>query len=242
MRHHDLAVEHELFCGKRFRACHHVGEIARQRFAGLGLQLDRVAVAKDEATEAVPFRLILPLRPDRNGIDRGGFHRGDRRLERHGLPAHTSLNANGQPSAGHRKQNFAKCQAAADVIHCSSFCFGAAPTWREASSPFLHRINVGIDMMPYLAAVAGFSSTLSFTILTLPPIVPESSSSAGAIILQGPHHSAQKSTTTGSVLLSTCASKSASETFATPMRYLGCLEAFESRANALWMAGTYGRR
>jgi hypothetical protein len=23
--------------------------------------------------------------------------------------------------------------AVADVIHCSSFCFGAAPTWREAS-------------------------------------------------------------------------------------------------------------
>ena len=35
------------------------------------------------------------------------------------------------------------------VIHCSSFCFGAAPTWREASSPFLNSISVGIDMMPY---------------------------------------------------------------------------------------------
>src|SRR3954464_15782170 len=85
-------------------------------------------------------------------------------------------------------------------------------------------------MMPYLAAVAGFSSTLSFTILTLPFIVPASSSSAGAIILQGPHHSAQKSTTTGSALLSTCASKSASETFETPMGHLVLGKLFGLRA------------
>ena len=30
---------------------------------------------------------------------------------------------------------------------------GAAPTWREAISPFLNIISVGIDMMPYFAAV-----------------------------------------------------------------------------------------
>src|SRR6476646_7972051 len=112
------------------------------------------------------------------------------------------------------------------VIHCSSFCFGAAPTWREASSPFLNSIRVGIDMMPYLAAVAGFSSTLSFTILTLPFIVPAISSSAGAIILHGPHHSAQKSTTTGSMLFNTCASKSESDTFETPIGHLGFFAAF----------------
>ena len=53
-------------------------------------------------------------------------------------------------------------------------------------------------MMPYLAAVFGFSSTLSLTILTLSPTWPEISSSAGAIMRHGPHHSAQKSTTTGS--------------------------------------------
>ena len=58
------------------------------------------------------------------------------------------------------------------VIHCSSFCFGAAPTWRAAISPFLKIIKVGIDMMPYFDATPGFSSTLSFTILTLSPRVP----------------------------------------------------------------------
>src|SRR5262249_61139997 len=92
----------------------------------------------------------------------------------------------------------------APLIHCSSFCFGAAPTWREASWPSLKIIKVGIDMTPYLVAVAGFSSTLSLRIFTLPFIAPEISSSAGAIMRQGPHHSAQKSTTTGSADLSTC--------------------------------------
>src|SRR5690242_14534739 len=102
-------------------------------------------------------------------------------------------------------------------IHCWSFCFGAAPTCREAISPFLNSIKVGIDMMPYFAAVFGFSSTLSLTILTLSPMAPEISSSAGAIMRHGPHHSAQKSTTTGSDDLSTSVSKLASEVLPTAM-------------------------
>src|SRR4051794_38818972 len=221
-RYHDFAVEHELLCGQRFRARHHIGEIARQRLAGFRLQLDLVAIAKHETAKAVPFRLILPLRSGRNGINRGGFHRRDRWFEQH-----ASVNANGRPFGRPFGTKISEVrQAVAVVIHCSSFCFGAAPTWREASSPFLNSISVGIDMIPYLAAVAGFSSTLSFTILTLLPIVPAISSSAGAIMRHGPHHSAQKSTTTGSALLSTCESKSASETFATPIGHLGSLEAF----------------
>src|ERR1700694_5275542 len=116
----------------------------------------------------------------------------------------------------------------AAVIHCSSFCLGAAPTWREASSPFLNSIRVGIDMMPYFCAVFGLSSTLSFTILTLAPSVPAISSSAGPIMRQGPHHSAQKSTTTGPVALSTSISKSTSLTLPTPM---GDLVVFGERAN-----------
>src|SRR6185369_11401451 len=105
----------------------------------------------------------------------------------------------------------------AAVIHCCSFALGAAPTWREAISPPLKIIRVGIDITPYFEAVFGLSSTFSFTILTLSPIAPEISSRAGAIIRQGPHHSAQKSTTTGPVALSTSASKSASETLPTAM-------------------------
>src|SRR5215813_10961150 len=140
--------------------------------------------------------------------------------------------------SSHRCQSEPAHAPAVDVIHCSSFCLGAAPTWREASSPFLNSIRVGIDMMPYLLAVCGFSSTLSLTILTLPLSEPAISSSAGAIILQGPHHSAQKSTTTGSVALRTWASKSASETFATP---IGDLAFLKMRANpSAKETGTYG--
>src|SRR5450755_5071572 len=105
----------------------------------------------------------------------------------------------------------------AAVIHCCSFAFGAAPTWREAISPPLKIIRVGIDITPYLEAVFGLSSTFSLTILTLSPITPAISSSAGAIMRQGPHHSAQKSTTTGPSALSTSASKSLSETLPTAM-------------------------
>ena len=35
------------------------------------------------AAKSVPFRLVLPLRPGRNGIDRSCFHGRDRRLEEH---------------------------------------------------------------------------------------------------------------------------------------------------------------
>src|ERR1700693_4772010 len=106
----------------------------------------------------------------------------------------------------------------APVIHCSSFCLGAAPTWRDAISPFLNSIRVGIDMTPYLEAVSGFSATLSLTTLTLPLSAPAAiSSSAGAIIRQGPHHSAQKSTTTAPLAFNTSDSKSASETLPTAM-------------------------
>src|SRR5215471_7136155 len=75
-------------------------------------------------------------------------------------------------------------------------------------------------MTPYLVAVAGFSSTLSLTILTLPFIVPAISSRAGAIMRQGPHHSAQKSTTTGLAHRRTSASKVASDTLPTSMEHL----------------------
>src|SRR6202023_3999834 len=103
------------------------------------------------------------------------------------------------------------------VIHCASRCFVAAPVWRDASSPFLKIISVGIDMIPYFWVLAGFSSTLSLTIFTLPLSVPAISSSAGAIMRQGPHHSAQKSTTTGPVAFNTSDSKVVSETLLTAM-------------------------
>src|SRR5262249_58563374 len=95
-------------------------------------------------------------------------------------------------------------------------------------------------------AVCGFSSTLSFTILTLPLSVPAISSSAGAIMRQGPHHSAQKSTTTGSVAFSTSESKVASETLLTAMGNTSFLlnggwEANLGTRSARGKAGSRGR-
>jgi hypothetical protein len=99
--------------------------------------------------------------------------------------------------------------------HPSEISARAAPTWREASSPFLKIISVGIDMIPYFDATPGFSSTFSLTILTFSPIAVWISSSAGAIMRHGPHHSAQKSTTTGPLAFKTSLSNVASETFPT---------------------------
>src|SRR5262245_26165457 len=138
-------------------------------------------------------------------LRRGGLHQPKQKRPADRRPLHHSQSK--------------PCQTAAE-IHCCSFAFGAAPTWREAISPPLKIIRVGIDITPYFDAVFGLSSTLSFTILTLSPMEPAISSSAGAIMRQGPHHSAQKSTTTGPFALSTSASKSASETLPTAMGYL----------------------
>ncbi len=75
-------------------------------------------------------------------------------------------------------------------------------------------------MMPYFDAMPGFSSTLSFTILTFSPSAFWISSSAGAIMRHGPHHSAQKSTTTGPLAFKTSLSNVASDTFPTAMKHL----------------------
>src|SRR5467141_2816268 len=145
------------------------------------------------------------------------------------------LNANSRLFAGRCREYFVRERSdqTAAVIHCCSFAFGAAPTWREAISPPLKIIRVGIDITPYFEAVFGLSSTFSLTILTLSPMAPEISSSAGAIIRQGPHHSAQKSTTTGPVALSTSASKSVSETLPTAM---GIPRSVEGRARGKGIA------
>ena len=63
--HHDLAIEHEFLGSQRAHLLDHVGKVACQRLAGLGLKVDVVAVAKCQAAEAVPLRLVLPLRSRR---------------------------------------------------------------------------------------------------------------------------------------------------------------------------------
>jgi hypothetical protein len=62
------------------------------------------------------------------------------------------------------------------------------------------------------AAVAGFSSTLSFATRRRPAISTASSSMTGAIILHGWHHAAHASSSTGSPERSTSAENDASVT------------------------------
>jgi len=54
--------------------------------------------------------------------------------------------------------------------------------------------KVGILRIEYCEAVRGFSSTLSFAILTRPAYSEASCSRIGDTIWQGPHHGAQQST------------------------------------------------
>src|SRR6266540_1905327 len=84
--------------------------------------------------------------------------------------------------------------------------FGTAPTTFSTGWPFLKNRRVGMLMMPYLPAMSGFSSVLSFTTLSLPSYSVASSSMQGAIIWQGPHHTAQKSTRTRPLALPTSVS------------------------------------
>src|SRR3954466_8803073 len=84
-------------------------------------------------------------------------------------------------------------------------------------------MSVGIERMPSLPAIAGFSSILSLATLILPCISVAISSSDGAIIRQGPHHSAQKSTTTGSLDFNSALSNVESVTFAVDMMCLSIL-------------------
>jgi hypothetical protein len=98
------------------------------------------------------------------------------------------------------------------LIQFASAALGAAPTLFDTTWPSLNRNSAGMPRTPRTAGLSGFSSTLTFTILTLPAYSAASSSSAGPIWRQGPHHSAQKSTTTGMADLRTSASKVASVT------------------------------
>src|SRR5574341_122222 len=89
---------------------------------------------------------------------------------------------------------------------------GWTPTMRSTSRPPWKIRSVGMLWRPKRAAVAGFSSTLSFATRTRPANSAASSSITGAIIRQGPHHAAHASTSTGCGERSTSAENDASVT------------------------------
>jgi hypothetical protein len=101
-RHHDLAVEDEALGFELRDRFDDLGKVAGERLAGFRLQLDLFAIAKDQAAEAVPFRLVLPFGTGRHRIDGKGFHRRERGTQREAHRtgtriSHDSHNANGRP-------------------------------------------------------------------------------------------------------------------------------------------------
>src|SRR3954471_3673167 len=74
-RDDQLAVEHETVGAHRQHRLDQLREIAGERAAGLGLEVDLAAVAEDEAAKAIPFGLILPAFAARQSIDRLRLHR-----------------------------------------------------------------------------------------------------------------------------------------------------------------------
>src|SRR5439155_16371828 len=59
-RHGDFTIQHKAARGQFGKGFDQLREITREGLAGFGLKIDLASVAKGEATEAVPLRLILP--------------------------------------------------------------------------------------------------------------------------------------------------------------------------------------
>ena len=87
----QLAVDHELPLRQLPQRLHHVREIARQRLARLGPELDLLPRPERQAAKAVPFRLEMPAGLVRKTVDEPRFHRRrpgrDRQTGETGLPA-----------------------------------------------------------------------------------------------------------------------------------------------------------
>jgi hypothetical protein len=96
-----------------------------------------------------------------------------------------------------------------DFKKSSTSDLGFAPIDVATASPFLNRINVGIDITLYFNANVSASSV--FTLQNLTSVTSSDISSIiGESILQGPHQDAQKSTNTGLSDFKTSCSKLAS--------------------------------
>ena len=76
-----FAVDYESCRFETLKPLDDIGEIARQRLAGLRLQENLVPIPKGDAAKAVPFRLVLPIVAHRDFIDRACFHRREGRFE-----------------------------------------------------------------------------------------------------------------------------------------------------------------
>jgi hypothetical protein len=84
---HELAVQHERGGGEAPEGLDHLGEVARERLAGLRLEVDGRPIAEGDAPESVPLGLVLPARARGQGLDQVRLHgrhgRGEREAHRY---------------------------------------------------------------------------------------------------------------------------------------------------------------
>src|SRR5690242_6023113 len=73
-RHNDLSIDYELLRFEFEESSDDFGEVACERLAALRLQIDFVAIAKRDATKAVPLRLVLPVVTRGELFDRFRLH------------------------------------------------------------------------------------------------------------------------------------------------------------------------
>src|SRR5205809_4727052 len=81
-RNHDLAVDNKLLRLQLQEARHDFWKVSSQRLAALRLQVDLRAIAKSDAAEAVPLRLVLPVVTSGVLLNRLRFHRQVRLFQR----------------------------------------------------------------------------------------------------------------------------------------------------------------
>src|SRR3954465_11106492 len=73
-RHDDLAIQDEAFRVQIERSGDDLRKIALQVLAALGEHRDAAGIPREDAAEAVPLGLVLPLRSLRNLVDRPRLH------------------------------------------------------------------------------------------------------------------------------------------------------------------------
>src|SRR5690348_8322675 len=74
IRNDEFAIEYKIPLGQAECLRNNFGKITAKVLTGFRSHLNDTAVTNEEASKAVPLRLILPQLPDRQTIDGAGFH------------------------------------------------------------------------------------------------------------------------------------------------------------------------
>src|SRR3954462_15687835 len=78
----NLANQNKLVWFELGKSFNQFQKIAGHGLPGFGLELDLLSIAKDQAAEAIPLRLVLPTFTLRDNFDQASFHGWKRSRER----------------------------------------------------------------------------------------------------------------------------------------------------------------